>query len=274
MLGLSSPRFAARTSDLEIGFVNLRRIKRTEEALTAAVGKREILDFLSEHVISCVADCLLIPPADLLQVSHIVTTNLWEAYDETDRVKKAYPYVMHTPMGGGLCSQACCFMATALLHRYSRGIYAIPEVTKIAHTGDEINLSVQGLTTQQMRKFFYDDCVRLNTVGETFVPRSVNLSLDKKRLSFAIRSYVLSGVPVLLMVDDYLLKYNKNVPNTYRTPPNEVHCVVINGVNKEDRDKFVIADPSSFYCHPFRGVDIDRIWNSRVRRSQVTRLTL
>ena len=265
VLGLPSPRFAIRTQGLDsIGFVNLRRIEITKKTLDAP-GKDDIAKMVS----CCIADCLLIPPDQLDNDYHILKTNLWEVYGEKDNGKNAFPYVKYTQMGGGLCSQACCFMATALLHQYSQGIYAIPEITMIALVTDfkPEFLSFHGLTIRQMQKFFRDPRVGLNAVDEVLlVADGVGDDLAKKRISFVIRSYILSGVPVFQIMDNSLLcRANYSEPgDDYTTPFNARHCLIINGVKKLDRDKFIVADPSTLFSHPFVERTIDEIWCSRI----------
>jgi hypothetical protein len=223
MFGRSIPRFAVRVyldNDRKY-FVNARRMQ-TATTYASPLGRRKtrlperfrITTLASQPARGngvakimqgqpCLADCFLQSPAHLNDF-HIITTDLGTAYGEVEYKADNYrgvPYVQHIVMaGGGLCAQATCFMAAALLHEYAAKVSGLAEITHYATNADfqKLELCVYGLDFAEMSQYF--QAVRLNAILQRSMP-IVPLWQTVDLFSTALRAYVLSGMPVILSVD-------------------------------------------------------------------------
>jgi hypothetical protein len=229
LLGLS-PRFAYRFSFSQIpGFVNCRRLRtlinfaETSEHIvwsnsnTQAISKlpkiREILSGDGEHHAHCIADCFLSPPAYLENGKkfEILTTALNVAYGEClhgdlgkfGQFFLGTPYVRHVDLGGGVCAESACFVATTLLQRYARGIYGLAEITAFAHKKASPNLCISGLSLEAIIQYF--DSVNLRAIQQMPLPWAINKPIleQKRYLAFAsaVKAYLSSKMPVILPVE-------------------------------------------------------------------------
>jgi hypothetical protein len=137
LFGINKPRFAYRarlsgTDGSILGFSNLRRIK----SFVRSIGKRLDVgiqaDFLTKLQLKCrcLADSFLAVP-NWAGAYQVVTTDLARWYAESGP-DNGTSFVTHFPVGGGMCAQAVCFMASALLHDYANGVFGVAEVTMLS----------------------------------------------------------------------------------------------------------------------------------------------
>ena len=98
---------------------------------------------------SCIADCLLPPPAHLSTGQYtFLQTKLGTAYGECDKQHdfNAIPYVKNIDLGGGVCAQAVSYMATALLHEHATRVYGLADISALAHDPACQEICISGLT--------------------------------------------------------------------------------------------------------------------------------
>ncbi len=238
VFGLSEPRFAIRLY-LENGagasLVNLRRIERMRAA-NPRWGRR--IRWLKTHArepiqalptpkdrprellrkASRIADCLLQPPRRLEREKWVVLqADLGREYGETNREGEMLgtPYVKHIPLaGGGLCAQAVCFMATALLHQHSGGLHGLLEVTALAQREkireseaaghDVYEMQLSGLDYGGMTRYFREVGLRaIKQVPKTmgYADPGADWTSRDDAFTAAARAYLGSGMPIVLTVD-------------------------------------------------------------------------
>lgn len=221
LFGCSTPRFVYRVGfNGEPGFVHIRRLN--ELSHTACVHEHSTDQYaesgppLSPENLrgtiertgqSGIADCLIPRPPRLPAKSyHLLAVNLAHAYGEATTGTKdgffATPYVRNVAIGGGLCSQAVCFMATASLHKVATAMHGLAEITALAHRPFAEQILIKGLKSRQMQRYFSH--VGLRMVVQRPYPDSVDHAQDQARLlefEVALRAYCLSDMPVGIPVD-------------------------------------------------------------------------
>ena len=303
LFGLSVPRFAIRIHLTGAGFVNCRRLsvlKRTIPADSTKWGRRyedsEVAPHARNELLSatpleppvtdwfqfesCVADSLLMPPIRLRRYGFRYlspTGRLQDAYGEAHPGSTCdtplLPYVKSFNLGGGLCGQATCYMATACLSEYAAFVCGLGEITALAHEPDCQELSLSGLTSRMMQRYF-------EGVGLRFAEQTANDSptspLDESEMAAfgkAIDGYICSNFPVILPVDFYRLAYNEGrsgksvyltngvtAQNLPRHSPNANHAVMIVG-HTENRGSplLVFHDPAAL---PYMVATLDELARS------------
>lgn len=240
VFGLSEPRFAIRLyleDEDGTSFVNLRRIERMRAAnprwgrrlrWLKTTGKDPIKalptpkdrprELLKEA--SRIADGLLQPPRRLIQdrgTWKILQADLGREYGEASESGKlsGTPYVKHIPLaGGGLCAQAVCFMATALLHEFASGLHGLLEVTALAQhekireseaAGNDVyEMQLSGLDYGGMTRYFQEVGLRaIKQVPKTmgYANPAANWTSRNDAFTAAAHAYLRSGMPMVLTVD-------------------------------------------------------------------------
>ncbi len=241
MLGLSSPRFAIRMrlpdgQGAPFGFFQLRRMSRfaSEVSRSDLIRERDADKDQSAHSrlmsirnwrnklarASCIADSLLILPSQY-------TSSDWIVLQVPEEVKASYgcsvvgpcvPFMKHIDLvGGGMCAQACCFMASLLLYDTIQAIHGIADITawssKNYLPGQEGQFVMSGLNAEKMALFYE----RANTGVTVFEqparmiserannPAIADMSVDSQQ-SYrnyvdCVCAYIRSGFPVVLSVD-------------------------------------------------------------------------
>lgn len=295
ILGRSYPRFAVRVLIQNVGIVNLRRKQCLLDSFSHPDGtfddfarraRKIILDVFhnprgaGENYKAHFADCLLIPPStSSFADCHFITTDLWEAYGEDNLTfsqfnrRKTVPFMNHIRFGGGMCAQAACFITSLLNHQQIRGIYGIPEITEIAKNDTTVDeLDFGGLNQVEVRDYFRHAKIGMHAFIERYdQEKERGAAADPHsndamaRLAFALRSYVLSGVPIILPINIEILRHIEKKGDEYLAfrenylehfendedlldvrqnfdPSRANHCIVVSGVSPDG--VFVVTDPA------------------------------
>jgi len=220
LFGCSSPRFSYRLYFKgKQGFINLRRLKEMGanirvyescldggDATNCKLPQKLIADLLMQQ--SCIADCLLPRPSFVPNRFHVISTSLSAAYGETSKDLScspfnSTPYVKNIALGGGLCAQAACFMSAAILHNHASGVHGLAEITALAHTQGRRRLSIIGMDSRLMQRYFSSVSLSMTVQGSHPDVEGVDY-LDHKRLlefELALEAYCRSDMPVIFPAD-------------------------------------------------------------------------
>lgn len=289
LFGLSTPRFAFRITirdrnDNLLGFANLRRISSLKESIGRRLGLDKANDFLTRFHSRCksLGDCYLSPSARWPKHS-VIATPLAESYGEAGP-QLGVPFVTHFPIGGGMCAQAVCFQATALMHAVSNSVLGVSEVTCLSQatsnhgsprnatcdTSVEI-LDFSGLKPSGIGQYFQHDMVGLQPICQALQvtdksPIGLGNVLDK--YASALAGYVRSGVPVIAAVQMAKLTSSGIYDDLGRRPIDPGpggHAILIVGCDPEGR-RFLVNDPATF---PFLEIGIEDLFRSFCNGTQL-----
>ncbi len=288
LFGISSPRFAMRTEFRQPSIVNVRRLPRFVENV-AAVNKR-LVEPDDAHLVrpsrrllkkellgsgQCIADSLFSLPSRLDDY-RTLKCEFGTVYGEGREITGT-PFLQHIPVGGGLCAQAACFMVLAIQQQVVTSIFGIAEITALAAGGNDAQIALTGMTRSKITRFLNDARVGLCAYELTG-------NCSQEIWAIAIRSYLRSGVPLLLPTDlgrmwgdlpdcenePHLSVMHKNNLRRHRSRRKrglqgkyevQDHAVVLVGYSGEsNRDSFLINDPGSY---PFLKVDMEDIFRVR-----------
>ena len=217
IFNLSMPRFAIRVylNNQYRGFVNARRtstfwgqlrpwadrttpLKDRNTKLHIDTAKKGKAPDREMPTIPCTGDCILPVPDRIEDIYYVLKKKLGIIYGEPLDILGT-PYIRHIDMaGGGLCAQAACFIATLLLNNYANGIFGIADITTIASGIRRRELILSGLNYDAISRYFESDEVGLRGVWQR--PDSWGDTVIEG-FSKPIRSYLLSGCPVILPTD-------------------------------------------------------------------------
>jgi hypothetical protein len=300
LFGISTPRFAVRVYLEGGGFFNCRRLKEfaknayydgvTEwgeqyprqhllpgQAIlelegTPDTGALNIASVLEGR--SCIADSLLPAPERLGKYGfYYMDTSqarLFEAYCEPrsahSGARQYLPYVKSIDFGGGLCAQAVCFMASIALANHSGRICGLAEITSYAHSDESVEISLSGLTPEQMQRYFSRIGLNLSQQAPSKgIKKGLN-SQEKREFAAALKSYLRSDMPVILPVDFYkcatvpsmdksIYAQNGRPMSRALLSPDTAHAVILFGFSGKE-DAFIINDPSVL---PFMTASADEL---------------
>ncbi|MFW6154649.1 MAG: sugar phosphate isomerase/epimerase family protein [Planctomycetota bacterium] len=302
LFSLSIPRFALRVylDAEEKSFVNCRRIgefcdqarRWVKRQSRNHLGKGRLADVAVRALAelrrpawvlrknSCLADCLLSLPSDVERRKNykIIKASLGTAYGESPALVGT-PYVHQIKLsGGGLCAQAACFMATALLHDHTEGVWGVAEVTVLGTPpttsespgSDPREYLLQGLTQSGIVDYFLSDYVKLNAIwmqalpgstseGDGAATKEAQLWIETKPLASAMKAYIASSCPLILPLD---MGRMAGIPS----PRCDLRTESIYAANGLDR-KHCLADPNEAhqrrhavvavgYCTDSEGKDV------------------
>lgn len=286
LFGISSPRFAIRKSveipmstDGDYTLFNLRRLVWFCNAIERTHGDVGALKSAVIKAGLCVADSLIVPPQRFRDEFHIITCNLARYYGEPESSAPAVPFMQHMDLGGGMCAQACIFMALCLQEKLeTTRISGVAELTAVA-VSDPIFL-LKGLMASQIAEVLRSDTCGLSAFLE-WPDKAVDDDWRNETIA-ALRGYVESGVPVICLVDLFIVSgawlskesqptssiWGKNsvdcpIPRDRLPPPEDksVHAVLLVGCGKTNEDKFLINDPAKY---PFLLASFDDIYAARI----------
>jgi hypothetical protein len=217
LFGTSIPRFAIRVYLEGGGFINCRRLNtfvenshydgntewgnRYQAGTIAEEQRNQDLDGTQlEHKTlaevlegqSCIGDSLLCEPQrlkkDHFSYIDISAARLFDSYGESRSLVTNdgpfIPYIRSVNLGGGLCAQAVCFMATAALANHASKVCGVAEITALAHEDNCLELSLGGLTPEKMQNYFSRVNLRLSEQASTPIIQTQLLE-EHKREFFA-----------------------------------------------------------------------------------------
>ena len=252
VFGLAMPRFAHRVylsaDGNDLSFVNARRISvlksagqlrtwgnridgrhRKVMALPDVRIRAEMVEDPEKNPASQIADAspvadsyLRLPARFRERGYRALEVDLSVAYGERDpdqgRSFPATPYMRHIKLaGGGMCAQACCFMANCVLVEHSRHVAGLAEITALADEGfaafserdtqdaghDAFELKISGLTVEGVARYF--ESVGLKAALQRGAPPASQhphrVAGASREWGCALRAYLRSNMPILLPVD-------------------------------------------------------------------------
>lgn len=279
LFGLSSPRFALRAVLRDgTSFVNVRRNSILANEMSDVADEQWQLAMPLPDIIghsTCIADGLLAPSDRVLSRFNVLTVELGRAYGE-ERPIEGTPFVRLMPLGGGLCAQASCFMATLLCHDYVSRLVAIAEITAQARRAIA-GIDFVGLSDDEMLSYFRE--VGLSSYAENEAApdcgyaKWIEMPAGRRSLQ-AISAYVASGLPVLLFCDLGRLAGHPTSEispdqSVYAQLPREPgisgpngqrHCVVVVGVSNDGQPSFLLNDPATL---PFLEAKFEQLFDAR-----------
>ncbi|MEQ8785369.1 MAG: hypothetical protein RIC55_03685 [Pirellulaceae bacterium] len=292
LFSTSAPRFAVRMELPDGSFINLRRLSflaKTCENIDwlspppSTVAGLRLGQVVRQNLAQpgrCIADSVLAPPRHRYGDDqwYTLTAPLGRAYGECGWAEKreiqGTPFVRQILLGGGMCAQAACFMATALLHEHAVGVHGVSEITALADSdvtdGRATELQIGGMGVEGVSRYFEGDSVRLSAPAISLplsIAAKLRLGLQQREmyLGQAIRSYVLSGFPVIQSLDMLRLirarEYQPLLASLRKPPPASTdeelpHAVVVVGASLDPGGEFLINDPDYL---PFRRVSKEEL---------------
>lgn len=268
LLGISLPRFAFRVNLTEgNGFIHVRRLQRVRDHIERFIWTRSreaerLLSLRAEkpdptEVIQCesaIADCLLKAPTRLsrfrILASRFRADSHYSGFQGT-------PFLKSSMVGGGMCAQAVCFMATSLLQEHAERILP-PAALTLLLAPQENQVQFSGLSTEDVERF--PPLVGLSGVWQKAL--SLSRFQSTENFSDALRAYIRSGFPVIFPVDhtklasspDSVYARNGVFSGCARGEENP-HMVLLVGW-REDKAQFIFNDPAAF---PFMVASADEL---------------
>lgn len=115
------------------------------------------------------------------------------------------PFVESLEFAGGLCSQAVCYMATAILLPFASAVYGLGEITALAQP-IQAEIPLRGLDSIEMSHYFAQVGLRFTEQAAEFPELQGDdaLPLERRRrasLSQALRAYLGSDIPIIFPTD-------------------------------------------------------------------------
>ena len=277
LYSISAPRFAVRASLPDGSFLNLRRIEFLLRAcanvpIAGTSGKRSLADELMPNRTqgTAIGDSVIVPPKNRFDPHEwfVLTAPLGKRYGEHAGILEGEihgtPYVRQMYLGGGMCAQAACFMANALLIEDANALFGVAEITALASEavcqGRPASLTVTGMTLGEMQLFLSGNFVGLEcyiqapyAIAGAEAPLGDDSHLLLELCVNALRSYVLSGMPIILHLDYRNVCFAEDfAPQSdclaQLTDPAH-HAMVFVGCELKRPCGFVVNDPSYL---PFR----------------------
>lgn len=217
MFGISEPR---DTLQLRLSFqsrcvavLNLRRLSmlahnfRRSGKLKVPAWGREYEGWTEDlHFSSSLSDSILELPQKYQNNSWIhlrLSSEALLTYDEQSSESHFLPFLHYLPMvGGGLCSQACLFLATMLLYDECAAIFSLPEITYLAKGSPPDACDLNGLSITDILAYCRKSAGLTAHWQTGFRPfLEIPTEKDWKPILKAIRAYLGSRFPVLMPVD-------------------------------------------------------------------------
>jgi hypothetical protein len=280
LYGVSSPRFAFRAylrldeTGCDDAFANVRRLELLHQTarLHGGADVPNVQHLLETSKSSCIADCVLPVPDRLRRPGHhILEVELGFAYGEGRKIS-GLPFTNFIRLGGGLCAQANCFMATVLMQDYANGVHGIAEISALSSPDIMLNggtIALDGMKDNRMAQYFA--LVGLNAVRQISFARPSLSWLEQKdweyryELDQALHSYLSSNIPLIVFVDVARLNGQGTAESVYRKnsihierqveqPKGYPHCALL--VGTLGHSHYVCHDPATF---PFLELDLDNL---------------
>jgi hypothetical protein len=196
LFAVSMPRFALRVRLPNSSFANLRRLGslcgqleawlihsrwRWIHSLYALIAGEPSRVLANAR---CVADAFLLPPSRISDHFITISAPLAKAYGECEAnhpETNGTIYARHIKAGGGMCAQASCLMAAALLPQYAKAVHGVAEITALARDRlvENTRISLSGLYPSEMQRYFRRAEVGLDALGQAPIIGADIESVDK-----------------------------------------------------------------------------------------------
>lgn len=290
IFGLSAPRFAYRVLLGKPGkppsIVNIRRLQRLAENLKRAhvaedqlpphppeglspPDRAKLEKEVGDHHL-CIADSLLVPPGRLRRTYRILEVECGRAYGEGKI--RGTPYLQHFRLSGGMCAQANAYMVLVLLQEHVHSILGIAEIPAVNSSSPGL-VELTGMTPGELAAFLNHERIGLRSFVQLVQDRG---TLRTGWLTAALRSYLLSDIPVIVLVDSNRLAgvptmsgipiYPRNKMKVDARNPRGEHAVLLTGCHRRKADEFLLNDPASF---PFLQASVHQLYEARCHREDV-----
>ncbi|MBS0261155.1 MAG: hypothetical protein JSS02_04300 [Planctomycetes bacterium] len=280
LFGISSPRFCIRKYITTLGdpqptLFNLRRLEWFCKSLVA-LGEND-KDFDPDAVRRDVvelgmafADSLISLPPKIAADYHVIQCSLSEYYGESRSWPPAVPFLQHMPLGGGMCAQACIFMALCLYEQIVKKLCSVAELTALGLGKDGRSFVMGGFEAYKIAEVISENGFGLTGFLEAMpegqeyhAPPMASPARATSWLSTALTAYVRSNVPVICLVDlgkvggpwlpDNQWKesciWGTNGARRLRLdglPHQRAHSVLVIGCHRSNREQFLINDPAMY----------------------------
>lgn len=309
LLSISLPRFSFRIYfEGNAGFVNCRRLgtmcsnvmplknRKSNQTiwdndLTEVAAWRGLpTDTIQKGTV--IADSLLSFPRNAPYSGFkVLTAQLGKAYGESANIEGT-PFIKNFDLTG-LCAQATCFMANALLANHARGIHGIGEISKLAYfpnSDDAAEMEIFGLGKKHFINYFRHSRVGLNAFWHTVhkhqgTPLGPGRSPAERFYDLA-SVYLKSGFPIVVLLDagrmagipptagrqvsGEEISYEHSIYKSnglaqelmrehFELKRIRSHAALMVGYNNQERT-FLLNDPARF---PFMKASAEQIWNAR-----------
>lgn len=235
------------------------------------------------------ADAVLCCPRFLRNGYYIITADIFPDHGEVipspdlspqftftraKCVARGTPYAKSYALGGGLCAQACCYMATSIMHRHASKICGLAEITALASSPTLKELLLTGLDEYEISSYF--EAVNLRSIFQFVNPQ---FNTDKFKVpadtefTLALSSYVLSDIPVILGVDydalatgDESIFARNGLPQNKKRADTPAHAILAVGCSWRwaPRSSQQSSKPSTFVLHcpstmPWLTADVEQL---------------
>jgi hypothetical protein len=299
LFGLSSPRFCIRKyittpAGQQPTLFNLRRLQWFYNSLAAleANDRGFDADSVRHDVVElglAFADSLIALPPQIANDYHVIQCSLSQYYGESRAWPPAVPFLQHMPLGGGMCAQACIFMALCLYERIVKKLCSIAELTALGLTKDGNSFVMGGFEADKIAEviskngFGLTGFLEAMPEGQDYHAPPMNSSgRSTSWLSASLTAYVRSNVPVICLVDLGKVggpwlpddQWSRScIWGTNRTrrhkldgePHQRAHSVLAIGCHRSDRSQFLINDPAMY---PLMKCSFDQLHAARICNAQ------
>lgn len=300
LLGVSSPRFALRgrhytNSGDCLGFINYRRSYLLKRTAKWFASPKEVISNKNRKISPDVdkiqkgfplpytrGDGIVALPRQFRKDYYVIEKKFCGEFGECKKTE-----IVGTPFVGyctvtGSCVPAVSFIATMLLKDYGiTAVHSLPEVARKINASEfPDHVVIETTSMEQIAKYF--EGINLSAQVQRFPYYGDNYDdkKQKKKYAVALRSYIKSGMPVLLPVDAYRLHgkapspsykdsvYERNTSGAVyleldvgRALKANPHAIIIVGCAKQPNGlDFIIHDPKYL---PFLKADIGQLWDTR-----------
>lgn len=294
LFGVSTPRFIFRLyfeGAAKGSFINVRRIGVLSSYLDSfpsyqftaippgsqpnyEIDRAHLLGKPSELIknSASLVDGLLGVP-NYLQVNNRLFFNTAQLLDEHGEIDSGMtwvsPFAFTSSVAGGLCAQACCYMATVMMHKHIDRACGLADITALGRSSQP-NMLIAGMNDVAICRYFRQIGLKATVQNHAIFDGSKfkEEGMKKEHFVLALTSYVASKLPVILMVDAARMAsiYSRN---GLRSLVNEYdgdeapHAILVVGAERNLSDlnnfldaEFVIHDPSSAPFIRVKGSDL------------------
>ncbi len=282
LFGLSAPRFAVRRyvytpdSTSPIAFFNIRRLKWFHETIRAAHPELSE-NRLNEKVLrgSPVADSLITPSVCSSPSVRLITCDLAAYFGKECAESSVVPFMQHMSLGGGMCAQACIFMALCLHERDAKAITGLGEM--VAGELDSGEVELRGLDDKQIADILQSERFGLGACLEDKLIKAGTRESISNEVKAAWRGYVNSRIPCICLVDIEKMQLPDGIYAANNIPTRRKgggrprkHAILLVGCHRiagscESR-QFVFNDPATY---PFLTASYSAMLDARAKEGAI-----